>query len=171
VLRGEETELGLRMKQHGLRIYALDVPMAYHDSDFGTMKDFISRSWKNGKSYAFSFFDGPTDTKICFYSAAKKNNIIFSILFFLTLAICYSFVKGYKFSLLLFAVSLVLLITASMFKQNKIRNPFLFAIEKTFLIIGQLYYEFMFIVCHRYIKNSKQDEIPIEIKHSIKSVL
>ena len=51
ILKGQETELGYRIRERGYRIYKIEQTMAVHDYGIDTLYDFLSRSYRMGSSY------------------------------------------------------------------------------------------------------------------------
>ena len=51
ILRGQETELGRRIRQNGYRIYMMNISMGLHDYSLHSILDFMKRLYITGMSY------------------------------------------------------------------------------------------------------------------------
>ncbi|UCD05132.1 MAG: glycosyltransferase [candidate division WOR-3 bacterium] len=51
VLKGQETEIGYRIREEGYRIYKIDHLMAMHDYGINRLDDLVKRSYRMGSSY------------------------------------------------------------------------------------------------------------------------
>lgn len=51
ILKGQETELGYRIRERGYRIYKIERTMAVHDYGIDSLYDFLRRSYRLGSSY------------------------------------------------------------------------------------------------------------------------
>lgn len=72
LLRGEETDLGYRLRQSGMRIMLIDEVMGTHDYDIRTPLGLWERFYNMGRSFAKILQLKPTESLTCEQRAARR---------------------------------------------------------------------------------------------------
>ncbi len=72
LLRGEETDLGYRLRKSGMRIILIDKVMGTHDYDIRTPLDLWERFYNMGRSFAKILQLKPTESLACEQRAARR---------------------------------------------------------------------------------------------------
>jgi glycosyltransferase involved in cell wall biosynthesis len=81
ILKGQETELGKRIRQKGYRIYMMDSSMGVHDYCFHNLFDFIIHLYVIGKSYG-KVLTLPRVESYSDLTARARNLLIQGVVFF-----------------------------------------------------------------------------------------
>jgi len=85
ILKGQETELGTRMRQRGYNIYMIDSSMGVHDYCFSNLLGFMTHLYVIGKSYGRVLMLQPMES----YSdlTVRARSLLIQGVFFLILAL------------------------------------------------------------------------------------
>jgi glycosyltransferase involved in cell wall biosynthesis len=167
--RGEETELGERLRKAGYKIWFLDKKMGAHNQDNISLVQFLDRQIKEGLSVgAISKIN--SDSR--FFINAKKslvNNVIFHFLAFLLLILSLYIQSAWLIILLL------ILYTGFLFCKYRIirgiTNPdslkfyFLMNYSKIFVLYGS----FKFRLCYIFLPSA--DKVAFKMRLDINSLV
>ena len=103
IKKGQETDLGIRLRDKGLKILNLNIPQGMHDFDLGSINTFIHRFYKDGKSLAYMWLLYCKEKDVRFSSYAKTGRSIFvSYSIVLILTVLMSFLISWIWSILFF---------------------------------------------------------------------
>jgi glycosyltransferase involved in cell wall biosynthesis len=148
ILRGEETELGIRMMDKGYKIFFLNEKMGVHNYDVGGIFDYLKVQFNDGKSKSYCLLC-KTSNRFFIENVRKSlNNIVFVSLIMLLLTVTL-LLK----SLILFLVTVVSYFLFPVFKilfKKRIwqKNRFLYyywmELSKPATFIGQVAILFKF---------------------------
>ena len=91
IKKGQETELGRRFSDFGLKIWYMHIPQGTHDFELNTTKDMIQRAYSSGKSMGhlllLSLFEKNNKNLLSFRKGAIRNLTFHSLLFALLMVL------------------------------------------------------------------------------------
>jgi len=154
LLRGEETELGYRMRSMGYKI--LGIPSIYgtHHLNVRNIFDFFKRIKNMAISYTYNYLDKDYSYNKIFYNQAKRNLvqgiILIFVLFFLISVLFINFKLFFSIIILIFLFILPILINIKI-------NNYIFILEKIFLNIFEIF--FLFKTYLKYQKSYPKNEL------------
>lgn len=125
IKKGQETELGIRFKRAGFKIWYLHIPQGVHDFELNNIFDMIKRSYDDGYSlghlFLLSVYEKNNTNFVSFRRSATRN-LIFNGFMLLILTFM-TYMGGVQYTLLWFLIYLGFHSLKIFIKQeNRTRN-------------------------------------------------
>jgi glycosyltransferase involved in cell wall biosynthesis len=164
--RGEETELGIRFREAGFKIWFLDEKMGTHDFGIKSISNFICKQIGEGISFGKVSL---IKSKSSFFKEARKLLISNIFQHLVLILILISFSKLFSFALLLFLLFMLygsfLFIKYYFIRQirniNSLKYFFLINYTRSFVLIGSLIFFIKYLFYSTNVKNAFHEKVEI----------